>query len=365
MALLSNGMLNQNQPIMDKHTQGYFPMTEGVRWTEKYTDKIENIFSKLPKFVTNLLATLAIFLLGTSIQGEWILILVHFFKHMGYINHNNTDDSNNTFDGSLDEHSNLEPKFLFNHWTYFVGWAAFGSYFIYFSIGGFLHRDKDGSARRKTMNGVKSSYLLLLCFLHGYLTLAASSDSDSSINDLYENLLQREYTGPISFPNHQVERKAQRSPSLRLRFGRRSDPSMSLLEKRFSDEINQKPIRSPSLRLRFGKRDQSMYGDQDYFSNDNEMSRDLRAPSPRLRWGRRSDPDVPILGDESSFNELDVQPEKRKPVRLRWGRSYKSGTEELADNVNDQNTASTGNVLWAVSIQLKLFKKNELNISNF
>lgn len=55
----------------------------------------------------------------------------------------------------------------------------------------------------------------------------------------------------------------------------------------------------------------------------------MRAPSPRLRWGRRSDPDVPILGDESSFNELDVQPEKRKPVRLRWGRSYKPGTEEV------------------------------------
>ncbi len=59
------------------------------------------------------------------------------------------------------------------------------------------------------------------------------------------------------------------------------------------------------------------------------MRRDLRAPSPRLRWGRRSDPDVPILVDEQSFNELDVQPEKRKPVRLRWGRSYKPGTEEV------------------------------------
>lgn len=60
------------------------------------------------------------------------------------------------------------------------------------------------------------------------------------------------------------------------------------------------------------------------------MTRDLRAPSPRLRWGRRSDPDVPIIGDESSFNELDVQPEKRKPVRLRWGRSYKPGAEEVS-----------------------------------
>lgn len=50
-----------------------------------------------------------------------------------------------------------------------------------------------------------------------------------TLNDLYESLLQKEYTGPISFPNHQVERKAQRSPSLRLRFGRRSDPNVPLL----------------------------------------------------------------------------------------------------------------------------------------
>lgn len=103
------------------------------------------------------------------------------------------------------------------------------------------------------MNGVTSSLLFFVFVIHGCLTLSlAASDSDSkmlhkiinhylflqlpfksadSLNDLYENLLQREYTGPISFPNHQVERKAQRSPSLRLRFGRRSDPSMSIFVK--------------------------------------------------------------------------------------------------------------------------------------
>lgn len=36
--------------------------------------------------------------------------------------------------------------------------------------------------------------------------------------------------GPIAYPNHQVERKAQRSPSLRLRFGRRSDPGLIPLQ---------------------------------------------------------------------------------------------------------------------------------------
>lgn len=50
----------------------------------------------------------------------------------------------------------------------------------------------------------------------------------ASIKDLYDYLLQREYAGPIPLSDHQVERKAVRSPSLRLRFGRRSDPSLPL-----------------------------------------------------------------------------------------------------------------------------------------
>lgn len=54
-----------------------------------------------------------------------------------------------------------------------------------------------------------------------------------------------------------------------------------------------------------------------------EMLREPRAPSTRLRWGRRSDPDVSLLADDSDLAEIDDQPKKRKPVRLRWGRSYK------------------------------------------
>ena len=56
-----------------------------------------------------------------------------------------------------------------------------------------------------------------------------------------------------------------------------------------------------------------------------DFQRDLRAPAARLRWGRRSDPSVPLMADTNLINEIDVQSaEKRKPVRLRWGRSYKT-----------------------------------------
>lgn len=93
-------------------------------------------------------------------------------------------------------------------------------------------------------------FALVLLLNVSYILALPTSDSDSkytifhtldivcrklynfltgSINELYENLLQREYTGPISLSDHQVERKAVRSPSLRLRFGR-SDPNISPLE---------------------------------------------------------------------------------------------------------------------------------------
>lgn len=70
MSSLSNGIFNENQPLMEKLTHGYHPMTEGVRWSEKYADKIEHIFSKMPRFVTTILATFAVFILGTSLQGK-------------------------------------------------------------------------------------------------------------------------------------------------------------------------------------------------------------------------------------------------------------------------------------------------------
>ncbi|XP_017776651.1 PREDICTED: short neuropeptide F, partial [Nicrophorus vespilloides] len=46
-----------------------------------------------------------------------------------------------------------------------------------------------------------------------------------SIRDLYELLLQKEAIEE-RIGAHQVARKSGRSPSLRLRFGRRSDPSL-------------------------------------------------------------------------------------------------------------------------------------------
>nr|QHB80569.1 short neuropeptide F [Carabus violaceus] len=50
------------------------------------------------------------------------------------------------------------------------------------------------------------------------------ADYENSIRDLYELMLQKEALEERL--GHQIVRKSSRSPSLRLRFGRRSDPNI-------------------------------------------------------------------------------------------------------------------------------------------
>lgn len=48
------------------------PMIEGVRWTERYAERFEKYWSLLPKYVTNSLVTIVIFILASGIQGECV-----------------------------------------------------------------------------------------------------------------------------------------------------------------------------------------------------------------------------------------------------------------------------------------------------
>lgn len=135
-----------------------------------------------------------------------------------------------------------------------------------------------------------------------------SQNADGSIKNLYEYLLQREYAAPVSYADHQIRRKAVRSPSLRLRFGRRSDPSMPV-EPEDDEMVDQRSIRAPQLRLRFGRADPLWSS-----FNENALLEEKRAPSQRLRWGRS--------GGMFSTNDVMQQKAIRAPqLRLRFGRS--------------------------------------------
>ncbi|XP_062141978.1 short neuropeptide F [Drosophila sulfurigaster albostrigata] len=158
--------------------------------------------------------------------------------------------------------------------------------------------------------------LSLLLLQHSSAELATVQGAP--INNLYDNLLQREYAGPIVFPNHQVERKAQRSPSLRLRFGR-SDPEMlnNIVEKRWFGDVNQKPIRSPSLRLRFGRRSDPNLPQMRRTIYDDLLERQLNLNSQQLNQQPAAADEVELSDDYDTAFERVV----RKPQRLRWGRS--------------------------------------------
>ncbi|XP_004533907.1 short neuropeptide F [Ceratitis capitata] len=174
------------------------------------------------------------------------------------------------------------------------------------------------------------SSLAFVCFsILLWQESGADMPNNNALTNLYNSILQREYAGPVVFPNHQVERKAQRSPSLRLRFGRRSDPTMVLsAQKRWFGDVNQKPIRSPSLRLRFGRRsdpNMPMHSELDNLMNDLALNNDGVTDAEEA---------AAYFADEYPEDLYDDGFERmaRKPQRLRFGRSL----PKMQNNIDDE-----------------------------
>lgn len=180
--------------------------------------------------------------------------------------------------------------------------------------------------------------VFLVSLLNGN-SFAEMSSTGNAINNLYENLLQREYAGPMSFPER-VERKAQRSPSLRLRFGR-SDPDSELLpmeEKRWFGDVDQKPIRSPSLRLRFGRSGNLVEAKEE---EQNEYQRIYQDPLISSLFN--SEKLKNLLDDLQALNENKIMYDefqrdirKQTPLRLRFGRS--TGVSEIQTRQDPDNS---------------------------
>lgn len=88
-----------------------------------------------------------------------------------------------------------------------------------------------------------------------------------------------------------------------------------------------------------------------------DIHRDIR--KPRLRWGKRDDDTYPSFAINTPYDrsdepltdetdELDIQPEKRKSVRLRFGRSFNTGFEPHID-LNEVFTYSIKKILFDFS----------------
>ncbi|XP_034668712.1 short neuropeptide F [Drosophila subobscura] len=180
------------------------------------------------------------------------------------------------------------------------------------------------------------------------------------ISNLYDNLLQREYAGPVVFPNHQVERKAQRSPSLRLRFGR-SDPDMlnNIMEKRWFGDVNQKPIRSPSLRLRFGRRDPTL-PQMRRTAYDDILERELTFNNQQQQQ-QLADTADDLSADYDGLYERVV----RKPQRLRWGRSVPQFEATNGDNDQLYNSLWNSEKMRRMLLALQQYEAAPGHVANY
>ncbi|XP_042238148.1 delta(7)-sterol 5(6)-desaturase erg32-like [Homarus americanus] len=112
-----------------------------VTWAEKYSDTLEKYWNRLPNFVGTFIASVAVFILGSTIRGEWLHILVHFLKAFQYGEQQQESGSisNTSITTSSDFLGfNLADYRLQGFGYYWVA-ATTISYIFYLGIGGFLH----------------------------------------------------------------------------------------------------------------------------------------------------------------------------------------------------------------------------------
>ncbi|KAF7286217.1 hypothetical protein GWI33_006905 [Rhynchophorus ferrugineus] len=112
-------------------TGGFFdPMA--VTWSEKYNEEFTKVWSCVPDKIGKVLVALAVFMLGISINGDWIHVIVHLSRQFGF----NTNIGNNiTWKW---DNITLDSLKLNNFSGFFWG-SISTSYGLYFVMGGFLH----------------------------------------------------------------------------------------------------------------------------------------------------------------------------------------------------------------------------------
>ncbi|XP_028027329.1 cholesterol 25-hydroxylase-like [Bombyx mandarina] len=129
-----NGKSENGSKITEKHEQKHKdPLTEGVKWIERYAENLENFFERLPEFISTFIATLAVFTFGSILRGEWVVILVTALKQI--TGHTQTKNASVEEIFELFTSRNLKME-NFSIIFILANVVSFGFYFI---IGGFLH----------------------------------------------------------------------------------------------------------------------------------------------------------------------------------------------------------------------------------
>lgn len=62
--------VKQKNVSIGEKLNGYNPMIEGVRWSERYASSLERVWKYIPNWLGQMMITIAIFLLASGIQGK-------------------------------------------------------------------------------------------------------------------------------------------------------------------------------------------------------------------------------------------------------------------------------------------------------
>ncbi|XP_057663211.1 uncharacterized protein LOC130898155 [Diorhabda carinulata] len=117
--------------IEDSSNVIFDPMS--VTWLEKYDKIVSRIWNKVPTSVGKVIATVATFLVGISINGDWVNLFVHLRKQLGYATGRSLSETSIMWNSI-----SIENLRLTNFSFYFIS-SCVVSYTMYFGVGGFLH----------------------------------------------------------------------------------------------------------------------------------------------------------------------------------------------------------------------------------
>ncbi|XP_045494156.1 delta(7)-sterol 5(6)-desaturase erg32-like [Colias croceus] len=130
----SNGTNEKQIEVKGDKPKHWDPIAEGLKWIEKHAENAEKFFERIPAFISTFIATLAIFTFGSTLRGEWVVILVTALKQIS--GHTQSDKNVTTEEiYNLFTSENLKME---NFAFIFIA-AHLVSYGTYFLLGGFLH----------------------------------------------------------------------------------------------------------------------------------------------------------------------------------------------------------------------------------
>jgi len=106
-----------------------------VFWTDSCGETLEKVWSKIPASLGQLIATIAMFILGLTVRGEWLLFAAYFVKYLQSGGEGNYIEETDELIESMSDWF----AFRFKGYVNVLVISTLISYLTYFGIGGFLH----------------------------------------------------------------------------------------------------------------------------------------------------------------------------------------------------------------------------------